>query len=373
MTFDIGLWRDRFWSEAALCISEEGVSSISFQESAEKEEENLSGYILVKTSGSTGHAKWVVHCKQALLKHASMVNKHLGVTDKDRFGLVIPTYHVGGLGVIARALVSGAELVSLDLPWSAKTCVDWISHHKVSILSIVPTQLVDIVATGQTAPISLRFLIVGGGRLDHSIKKKAVMLGWPVFECYGMTETGSQIATGGVRNDGHLQLIDGWNVRLNEAGLLEVKGDCLFKGYAFGNPSDFKWIDPKVDGWFTTSDLVDIVEAGGEIGLKFMGRRDQMIKILGELVDVSLLEQMLAEHIDHEVYIIPLEDERRGMKLYPVTDQAAMLDEIRDVAWRGLHRLEEPVLVRVYPKNEMGKLQRFKLREIVETLVISVN
>jgi hypothetical protein len=88
-------------------------------------------------------------------------------------------------------------------------------------------------------------------------------------------------------------------------------------------------------------------------------------------VDISSLEKSLTEVLQYEVYLIPLSDERRGMKLFPVVDQASMIDPIRNLGWSGLHHLEDPVMVPNFPRNAMGKLQRVKLAEAVESIVFS--
>lgn len=372
--FDASVWQGRLENDDAYCLSpEHGVSSVFALNLKGDLLEMVSSCFLVKTSGSSGIPKWVVHSKRGLLKHAALVNGHLGVTKDDVFGLILPKYHVGGLGVVARAHVSGAKLVSFIAGWSARCCVDFLTENKVSVLSLVPTQLVDMVAEGLPCPDCVRVAVVGGGRLDPEVRSRAVQLGWPVQESYGMTETGSQIATGEFRGSGYLNIIDGWQVRLSEQGGLEVKGDCLFKGYLVGGPGEYVFVDPKLDGWFMTSDLADLLEADGKMGVKFLGRGDEKVKILGELVDVSSLERILTEILQHEIYLISLPDDRRGMKLYPVINQASLIDSIRDLGWSGLHRLEEPVVVTDFPRNAMGKLQRVKLAEVVESIVFSAD
>jgi o-succinylbenzoate---CoA ligase len=374
---DSAKWQDRFENYVTYFLSsEDGISSISKTELRIDELAKDSSYMLVKTSGSSGKSKWVVHSKVALLKHAALVNDHLRVTNKDVFGLMIPAYHVGGLGVIARSLVSEAKLVCMKTKWSARSCVDFIVNYHVTVVSLVPTQLVDILADKLAAPECLRVLVVGGGKLDSEFKARAVQLGWPVFESYGMTETGSQIATDATEeHEGRefLQLIDGWQVRLNDEGILEVKGDCLFKGYFVENSGVFEFIDPRVDGWFTTSDRAELLEIDGKMSLKFLGRSDQKVKILGELVDISDLELRLTEFLKQEAFIIPVTDERRGMKLFPVVERECLADKIKLLNWSGLQRLEDPLVIKKIPRNEMGKLQRFKLVELVESIVISAD
>ena len=104
-------------------------------------------------------------------------------------------------------------------------------------------------------------------------------------------------------------------------------------------------------------------------GLKFVGRADQKIKILGELVDVSVLEGKLAAYVEEEVYLVVVHDGRRGAKLVPVTMSQRVASIVDEVDWNGLEKLEKALIVHEFPFNEMGKLQRSKLAEKVESIV----
>ena len=52
-----------------------------------------------------------------------------------------------------------------------------------------------MVKGGWTAPVDLRAVVVGGGRLEETAGRAARELGWPVLASYGLTEAGSQVAT----------------------------------------------------------------------------------------------------------------------------------------------------------------------------------
>lgn len=375
--FEYELWREFLKNDTAYCLSSDmGVSSVDKLELGNDLLEQVENCLLIKTSGSSGEEKWVIHSKSGILKHATLVNNHLKVTSGDVFGLILPVYHVGGLGVIARAFVSGAGIVAYSQKWSADGCFRFLVENNISILSLVPTQVVDIVNDGLICPDCLRIVVVGGGALNDEVGKKAISLGWKIYESYGMTETGSQIATGkiasgkGAKID-YLSLLDGWKVRTNEFNILEVKGECLFKGYLTESAGGWVITDNKNDGWFTTSDKVELLEMDGKMGVRFISRKDLQVKILGELVDVSLLESRLNDLTQYEVHIIPICDDRRGAKLYPVVVDGENIATISDLNWSGLERLETPVLVSDFPRNEMGKLQRVKLARMVESIVFS--
>ena len=64
----------------------------------------LRGHLLFSTSGSTGNSKWVALSRRAIMTSAEAVNEHLQVTPHDHWLLALPTFHVGGMGVVAHQI-----------------------------------------------------------------------------------------------------------------------------------------------------------------------------------------------------------------------------------------------------------------------------
>src|SRR5207253_1068669 len=76
----------------------------------------------------------------------------------------------------------------------ARTVKKW-KDRKVTLTSLVPTQVFDLVSANLTAPKNLRAAVIGGGALDPSLYLKARELGWALLPSYGLTECASQVAT----------------------------------------------------------------------------------------------------------------------------------------------------------------------------------
>jgi long-chain acyl-CoA synthetase len=120
---------------------------------------------------------------------------------------------------------------------------------------------------------ALEFLISGSAPLAEDTQQWFQLLGIPVYQAYGLTET-----TGIVSLDeperttaGRVGFpLDGIEVATSDAGELLVRGPNLFRGY---------WRKPEAtaevvrDGWFHTGDQVEI-EAGS---LKIVGRIKNLI------------------------------------------------------------------------------------------------
>ncbi|MDB6080589.1 MAG: menE, partial [Akkermansiaceae bacterium] len=184
------------------------------------------GQVFFRTSGSTGVPKWIGHTRASLLASADAVNAHLHVAATSCWGLALPLHHVGGFGVMSRAWRAGCRVAVYPDRWSAAPFASWLAEEKVTHLSLVPTQVHDLVAAGCRGPASLQAVVVGGGVLPVATGRAARELGWPVLASYGMTETASQIATRRIEllhlpyETSPIDLIDPWRVRLAEDGRL---------------------------------------------------------------------------------------------------------------------------------------------------------
>ncbi len=346
-----------FWSGSDLVLMHGALDSSALDELS-----HLEGGILFQTSGTSGQSKWVIHTRDSILISARSVNDHLNVTQNDVWYLALPVEHVGGFGVLARSYLVGSRVVLHQGRWGAQVATEAIKRGGVTLISLVSAQVVDIVDEELICPDSVRAVIVGGGSLENSVKVEAIKLGWPIYCSYGMSETGSQIATQRNTDDHEIELIHPWEVRCNRSGYLEVKGEGLFSGYLTLNKSGWEFINPKRDGWFTTQDLVEINDSG----LIFKRRGDRQVKILGELVDVLGLESKVSAKAGAEVVIIDVADVRRGVILIPVIELRSFDVELWGaMELAGLERLEQVQLCDNFPRNEMGKLNRMKLRDSI--------
>src|SRR5687768_8875866 len=111
----------------------------------------LRAHVWLATSGSTGALKLTALSKKALLASAASVNRHLQSDAQDVWFCVLPTFHVGGLGIYARALLSGARVVAAA--WDSRTFAEM---EEMTLASLVPAQVADLVRTGLRAPGGVR-------------------------------------------------------------------------------------------------------------------------------------------------------------------------------------------------------------------------
>lgn len=317
---------------------------------------DLPAHVWLATSGTSGALKLTALSKEALLVSAAAVNRRLDAASNDVWCAVLPTFHVGGLGIHARAYLSGARVVAAA--WDAESFVDICRDQEITLTSLVPAQVSDLVRAGLRAPQALRAAVVGGGAVPPVLYAAAKELGWPVLPSYGMTECCSQVATARSASP-DLVLLDHVSARTNEEGLLELRSSALLTGYAIDGQG---FVDPKVDGWFRTG---DVGEVDGE-RLRVSGRRGDFVKIGGESVDLSRLDRILAAIADPaRAAVVALPDGRLGhvIALAHVGDGGERVAELFNERVQPFERIRSVQRVASIPRSPLGKLLRVALRD----------
>jgi O-succinylbenzoic acid--CoA ligase len=297
--------------------------------------------LVVATSGSTGTPKGVVLTHDAVAASATATSRRLAVDPaRDRWLACLPLAHVGGLAVVARALVTGTPLTVLPGP-DRDAVADAVTRVAVTLVSLVPTAL------ARLDPTWFRAIVLGGATPPPVVPPNAVTT-------YGLTETGS-----GVIYDG--EPLDGVEVRIDEDGEVQLRGPMLLRAYRDGR-------DPKTaDGWFPTGD----VGAWRDGRLAVHGRRGDMIVTGGENVWPEPIERVLDTHPGvADVAVVGRPDPEWGQRVVAFVvaaepDRPPSLASLREhvkeqlPAWCAPREL---LVVDALPRTALGKVRRADLR-----------
>ncbi len=337
------------------------------------------GHLLVSTSGSEGRPRWVALSREAMLASAESVNVHLQANAHDRWLIALPITHVGGFAIYARAFACGASVRRIAGKWDAARFAASVADAGITLASLVPTQVFDLVAAKICAPPCLRAIVVGGGSLGQEVGSTARALGWPVLQSYGMTETCSQIATEPLRHlqtdfePGALEVLRGWECDVDSDGLLGVSGPALASG-VIARSDDGQWDWNPITAPFVTRDFVTLRAQGDRQYLRYEGRAAHALKIMGELVHWGPLQARLDQMAQQngcpgQCALVPMPDPRRDTVLVlahtPGVPVHAVMAAYAERA-APLERIERTVLVPAIPRSELGKLRLNELRALIQ-------
>jgi O-succinylbenzoic acid--CoA ligase len=287
--------------------------------------------------------------------------------------------HVGGFGVAARAFAAGCQFREFGRRWDAPAFATWLAENEVTHTSLVPTQVHDLAAAGVHAPPSLRAVVVGGGHLDMETGRAARALGWPVLASYGMTEAASQIATQDFAElenpyqPAPIPLLPIWRAETTPEQKLRIAGPALFSGALLRENETWSF-QPRVTEWHETSDRV-LMEKDR---LTPLGRADLRVKVLGELVDLEMIERELSALAAGKLApgmfaVVALPNARTEHALVPVFDAKADAAVIRDVLSvyekqaPGFRRLGPAVTLEHFPRSPLGKPCRAEIAAEITT------
>lgn len=321
---------------------------------------DLRDHFILFSSGTTGgDLKGYAVSKAALFANAKAVNQHFALSADDVWALSLPSYHIGGLSVLARAQLLGNRVVDAR-GWDPER---WSNDLRdVTITTIVPTQLYDLVRLKKSPSPNLRYVVVGGDFLSEALKVEALKLGWPVIRTFGMSEVCSQLASTKTPASNDLEVLPIHEIKVKDKRLL-VRSSALFTlEFTIGQSIR---VTPAVDlcdeeGFYITKDQVDFSHGV----FKHLGRIGDDFKIAGHLVDMSLLRNELSDLLIKNDLFGKLEfavedDERKGKKLVLLT-----IDEIDAVILEDLAKRIAPVkidevrVLKEFARTDLGKLKK---------------
>jgi O-succinylbenzoic acid--CoA ligase len=221
--------------------------------------------LVVATSGSTGEPKGVVLTHEAVRASADAGNAALGVDPaSDHWLACLPLSHLGGLGVVTKALLTGTPL-SVHTTFDADA-VEGLARSRRLLTTLVPTAYARIDAA------LFRAIVLGGAPVPGGLPRNVVT-------SYGLTET-----CGGCVYDG--RAFPGVDIRLDAERQILVRGAVTLRAYRDGT-------DPKRAGWLPTGDA-GAFDASGR--LRVEGRLSDLIVTGGENVWPAAVERVLRTH-----------------------------------------------------------------------------
>jgi long-chain acyl-CoA synthetase len=139
---------------------------------------------------------------------------------------------------------------------------------------------------------NLEFLICGSAPLSEDTQRWFSMIGIPVYQVYGLTETTAIVTMDkkGTARPGYVgRALEGVELKVSDEGELVCRGPNIFPEYWKRPDATAKSLQ---DGWFHTGDMAELTPDGD---LKIVGRlKDLLVPESGHNVAPGPLEEKLA-------------------------------------------------------------------------------
>ena len=141
-------------------------------------------------------------------------------------------------------------------------------------MSLVPTQVSRLIEA-EVDLSHLKLIIIGGAKTESWLMNRLKDLSVPASLSYGSSETCAQISATKILDfDGSCgEILDSRELKVSEDSCLMIKGEAIFSGYY----SNKKFINPKIDQYFISSDIAEIKDNK----LYIKGRSDRVFQFGG--------------------------------------------------------------------------------------------
>lgn len=322
------------------------------------------GWLMIPTGGSSGELKFARHDGNTIAKAVHGFAQHFGLRTVNAVG-VLPLYHVSGFVAWMRCLLTGGRHVAAN--WKRVEVGDWPETGGGDwVISLVPTQLDRLLR--QPAAVErlrqFRVIFLGGAPAWAELLDRAAAARLPLSLSYGMTESAAMVTAlrpeeflAGDRTVG--AALPHARVELSEEGVVRIGGAMLFRGY--------------FPDWRHERKLFETADLGAfdaRRRLTILGRRDAAIITGGEKVQPAEVEQVLrAATGATELAVVGVPDAEWGERVvcvYPAQENFAV-ERAEAAARSHLAPAQRPksfAALSTWPRNEAGKLNRARLREL---------
>jgi len=335
-------------------------------------------WTILYTSGTTGTPKGVVLTAQHFGASALASVSHLGLETNDRWLCCVPLFHIAGLSILTRSVLTGASVV-LHNHFDAEKVSHSIDEQQITLMSLVPTMLHRLVKTrmsgSKTKASSLRAVLIGGASCGETLWQQALDLGLPVLRTYGLTEACSMVATEPLVDCGNMaasgaKVLPGVEIKIvdlmgqplnsHREGEILVRGKMVMDSY---HKRAEESVQALQNGWLHTGDI-GFLDSHGDLCV--LNRRSDLIVSGGENIYPAEVEASLLLHPAIEETCVTGEDDaefcQRVVAWVVKKEGVSLSEEDLQLHCRktlaGYKIPRRIIFIKQLPRNGSGKIMR---------------
>jgi fatty-acyl-CoA synthase len=349
------------------------------------------------TSGTTGFPKGAMLHHRGLTNNARLYAECIQLAPGEVYINPMPLFHTAGcaMGVLGAAQSRAAHVPTLA--FDPAVILDLVEAERADVILAVPTMLIALLDHPDASRrdlSSLRSVVSGGAPVPADLVRRTEReLDVRFTIVFGTTEC-SPLVTATSHDDTfddrsttlgrafpqtELRVSDavtGGVLPLGEVGELCARGYMVMTGYHNAPDATAAAIDD--DGWYHTGDLASM-DARGYVRIE--GRIKDMIIRGGENIYPREIESVLFSHPDvADVAVIGVPDEQWGeivvAVIRPAPEATPDVDALRALCRQHLAAFKTPAqwhFVDAFPTTPSGKVQKYKLRDMVVTSIGAVS
>jgi len=367
--------------------------------------------VIIYTSGTTGSPKGVMLSYGNIWANITGVSEHVKIFAHDqKVMILLPLHHIFPLiGSMVAPLSVGAQ-VAIAASMASEDIMDTLNTHSITLIIGVPRLfaairkgIVDKINKSLIAKIlfgtaklinsrsvskkifksvhlkfggHIKYMISGGAALDPAVAKDFKALGFEILEGFGMTEA-SPMITFTRPNGGKIgsagQVLPGTEMKILDGEILS-RGPHIMQGY-YKRPNETAEVIK--DGWLYTGDIGSIDKHGY---LFITGRKKEIIVLSnGKNINPTEIEFQIDA-------LLPFAKELAVFEKDDILQMAIVSDRIkaRELQIENIEQSVNKALEQYnksasqykrilkwhhvhdeLPKTRLGKVQRFKLAELI--------
>ena len=337
------------------------------------------------SSGTTGKPKGIMHTHRSVRCAGQGQRDVVGLAAGERSLTTSKLFFAYALehGLLGPLAIGATAVLEPDWP-DVERVLALVSQHRPATFFSVPTMYRSLLALGRARlePMrAVRRFVAAGERLPASLVSQwRAATGGEILSLYGMSETfcacmitppgtsdGTRTGKPVAGVEARILTHEGREAAAGESGELWVRHPGLALGYA--NRPELTAAQFR-DGWFCTRDLFMRDAEGFYL---YQGRSDELLKVAGQWVQPGEVEEAVtADPAIAEAACVQVTDAEGAERLALfVTARGESAQALAAAGARaaGLPRFKRPKWIRAVdelPRTATGKVQRFKLREMLE-------